>query len=47
LSELRQYAEAMQLASELHVVAHALPEHVYGEHAVTFEGSQCPAPSHE
>ena len=47
VSELRQYAEAMQLLSEAHDAAQELPEHVYGEHAVTFEGSQEPNPSHE
>ena len=47
LSELRQYAAATQVVSEAHVVAHALPEQVYGEHAVTFEGLQAPNPSHE
>ena len=37
----------MQLASEVHVVAQALPEQVYGEHCVTFESLQLPSPSHD
>ena len=47
VSELLQYAEEMQLVSEAHDVAQALPEHVYGEQAVTFDGSHDPNPSQE
>jgi len=45
LSEVRQYAAAIQLELELQVVAQASPEHVYGEHCVRFVGLQDPKPS--